>query len=70
MLIATVAVLVIVYFMFFRKKSSAEKTKAPEKGTEESKYSAIPGTEPFDKTFMQPTSVNNARMAMMDAVSV
>ena len=72
MLIAAVAILVIVYFVFFRKKPMTEKKAVtpPAKTTDESKYSSIPGTQPFDQTFMQPTSVKAARMSMMDAINV
>jgi len=71
MLIAGVAILVVVYFMFFRKKPSGQKTTTPPaKGADESKYSSIPGTEPFNETFMQPVSTKAARMSMMDAITV
>lgn len=71
MLIAAVAILVIVYFVFFRKKPMEKKAVTPPaKTTDESKYSSIPGTQSFDQTFMQPTSVKAARMSMMDAITV
>jgi hypothetical protein len=57
--------------VFFRKKPMTEKKALPPaKTTDESKYSSIPGTQSFDQTFMQPTSVKAARMSMMDAITV
>ena len=58
--------------LFFRKKPDTTRSMGttPPKETPESGYSSIPGTKPFNQTFMKPNTLRNEQLAMMDAITV
>ncbi len=72
MLIIAIIAIAVIVFLFMRRKPAVTKSMGttPPKEEPESNYASIPGTRPFNDTFMKPVSVRNEKLAMMDAVSV